>query len=763
MTDTSTKGLEQQNDIILSFVDEVTGPIQTVINSVTQLKQSFSTIGSVGFSDVSEEVSFIKTQIDSVSKKPNVVEMDALTHNAGIKVRNFNSLVSEATQPKTITIDANTVGMAKVAEGARKTQSEIDKAAKEQAKLNAEIEKGAAGFMAMAKRVAGVAVALVGVHSIGQSISSFLDYSVGMTRSRSRIAQYSQWYADEGKSGYTNKEVERMIMDASMRSYADVEMMMKATGDIMSAGKHKFSDMDEVIRFSESLNKMFITANIDDQVRGSIMYNLGQSFRSGRLTTQDLNIIQSNMAEMFEYTEKYMGWEPGTMKEKSEAMGGLPIEDLIASIIAYSDDIDEKFRGMDLTLADYVTNLKNTFQMEALMPMQEDLKDFLATEEFKEFFDGVTESVRGLGRIITPTVSIFVKGFNVIYDNWKWLKPLFLGAAAGLTVFTVGVSAYTIAATAASVATLGWVWPLAVVAGVAGVAVVALYALTSGVNEFTGTTISATGILASGIGQNLAAVQTTIAYTINAFQMYSEFWDNFWENPTYATYKFLDNALNNLTNLVSSWSMVDIAEYIFPDYADSLSKFSDTFYDSVEFWRNSLMSFVNTVIDGVNTVKGLSNTVLGTDFEKTVRITSDYVPEDYKSRQYVGYFGHADLYKMGAGLEGMALEVTNPEIDSLSTLSKISNKEEIGELTDVVKGIAGDTNLIANADNYDYLREYAIRNTITQNAPVSIVLNVDTNVRSESDIKKLVESLKKMLEQELVTTSAINVKDVLPI
>lgn len=66
-------------------------------------------------------------------------------------------------------------------------------------------------------------------------------------------------------------------------------------------------------------------------------------------------------------------------------MGGLPIEDLIASIIAYSDDIDEKFRGMDLTLADYVTNLKNTFQMEALMPMQEDLKDFLATEEFKEF------------------------------------------------------------------------------------------------------------------------------------------------------------------------------------------------------------------------------------------------------------------------------------------------------------------------------------------------------------------------------------------
>lgn len=75
----------------------------------------------------------------------------------------------------------------------------------------------------------------------------------------------------------------------------------------LQAGEAFNNSEDEILHFSDTLNKMFVVSGIDSSAIQSVMYNLTQSLSSGALLGQDYRILRQNAPRFREALQDYYG------------------------------------------------------------------------------------------------------------------------------------------------------------------------------------------------------------------------------------------------------------------------------------------------------------------------------------------------------------------------------------------------------------------------------------------------------------------------
>ena len=279
-----------------------------------------------------------------------------------------------------------------------------------------------------------------------------------------------------------------------------------------------------------------------------------------------------------------------------------------AAVVA--DIINESWAGMYECMANTpegkLLTLQNTInQMKedmgtALLPVVMQLVDTIQANlpTIQQLIFGVTSVLNVIIPILASIINAVFSVAQYFIDNWSRIEPIITPIAVALGIVTAGLLAYKVAMVVASAAQRLFnsallasplTWILIVIIAI----VAAIYIVIGVINKVTGSTISATGIIVGALATAgafiwnlvlglLELVLNGINYLVNPILAFANFFGNVFTDPIGSIIHLFgdlaDNVLGYIQKIASALDLV----------------FGSNMADTVQGWRNSLNSMVDT-------------------------------------------------------------------------------------------------------------------------------------------------------------------------
>lgn len=207
----------------------------------------------------------------------------------------------------------------------------------------------------------------------------------------------------------TTAELQDMIMASANRSRASYQSTADAVSKMGIMAKDAFGSNEELIAFSELINKQFTIAGTSAAGIDAAMLQLTQAMSSGVLRGEELNSVFEQAPTIIQTIADYLGVPIGKIREMA-AEGQITSTIVKNAMLASADEINAKFEQMPMTFSQVWTIAKNTI-LEAF----------------------------------TPVLTMIGQGAQWIYDNWSTIAPIFWGLAAAVLGYAVALGIQTAA------------------------------------------------------------------------------------------------------------------------------------------------------------------------------------------------------------------------------------------------------------------------------------------------------------------------------
>ena len=305
-------------------------------------------------------------------------------------------------------------------------------------------------------------------------------------------------------------EANEQIYQAALRSrgaYADMADLVSQLG-ITAGGA--FGDTGELVAFAEQIQKQMAISGASGASAAAAMTQLTQGLASGVLRGEELNSVLEQTPMIAKTIADYMGVTTGQMRELASE-GAVTADVVKNAILGAAEETDAAFKQMPMTWAQVWTQMQN-IAIRALDPVLGGI-NFLANHI----------------EIIGPIVLGLGAAFGVFLLAANWTK-ICTAATTGLTAAQTALSA---------VMATTWGPPLIAIILI----IAAVYALVAAVNYFTGSSVSATGIIAGAFLTLFALIANGAILGINTFAAFGNFPANVFHAPVAAlSTVFLDMA-----------------------------------------------------------------------------------------------------------------------------------------------------------------------------------------------------------------------------
>ena len=227
------------------------------------------------------------------------------------------------------------------------------------------------------------------------------------------------------------------IMASANRSRASYQSTADAVAKMGIMAKDDFSSTDELVAFTELINKQFTIAGASAAGQEAAMLQLTQAMASGVLRGEELNSIFEQAPTIIQTIADYLGVPIGQIRQMASE-GQITAEVVKSAVLASADEINAQFEAMPYTFAQVWTMIQNTL-LQAFEPL-----------------------IQAIGA-----------GAQWIYDNWSTIEPVLAGVGAAVLVVAAALGIMTVKQWLLNSALLAN--PLLWVAVLIGVLVGALY------------------------------------------------------------------------------------------------------------------------------------------------------------------------------------------------------------------------------------------------------------------------------------------------
>lgn len=349
----------------------------------------------------------------------------------------------------------------------------------------------------------------------------------------------------------TTAQLNDMIAQSAKRTHSSYMDTANFVAKLGTLAGNAFNSNKELIAFAEQINKQMKISGTETQEAQAAMLQLSQAMSSGVLRGDELNSIMEATPMIAQNIAKYMGVSVGKMREMA-ADGAITATVVKNAMFAAADETNKAFQQIPMTWAGIWKDIQTT-AIVALEPV--------------------------------------LQMVSWIANNMDIVAPLVLAAASAFGVYAISVHGASAATMifAASQAALAAVManPVMLVVMLVGV----LYAAVAAYNKFTGSTISATGILAGAfmvavtfVGNLLNAFFNLaiggIAFVANGFIDFANFIGNVFTDPVGSIVRLFAGLADTVLGLLQS-----IAAAIDAIFGKNLSS-------AVQGWRGSLKGAV---------------------------------------------------------------------------------------------------------------------------------------------------------------------------
>lgn len=157
----------------------------------------------------------------------------------------------------------------------------------------------------------------------------------------------------------TTKELQDMIYVSAQRSRGSYLDMANSVAKLGNLAKDAFGSTEEVVAFSEQLNKQFILAGASTTEIKNATLQLTQALSSGVLRGDELNSIFEQAPTIIQSIADYMGVPIGQIRDLA-SQGEITAEIVKNAMFAAADETNAKFESMPKTFEQIGQSLQNT-------------------------------------------------------------------------------------------------------------------------------------------------------------------------------------------------------------------------------------------------------------------------------------------------------------------------------------------------------------------------------------------------------------------
>lgn len=621
----------------------------------------------------------------------------------------------------------------------------------QQQRFNRSIRDGSSAADGLWQKMKGIAATVGGMIGLKQA----LETSDQLTQTNARLNNALIKFDDGGSI----KELEAKVMASAQRSRAYYMDTAAAVAKLGTNARDAFTNMDEVIAFSELVNKSFVIGGAGAQEQSAAMLQLTQAMASGVLRGEELNSIFENAPGIIQSIAKYLDVPIGQIRTMASE-GQITADIVKNAMFEAAGDIERNFSNIPKTWEQIWTGMKNK-ALSIFAPILNKLNQIANSSKFETVSNGVIGALAAIASVATVVLDLLINGASWVVDNWSWLSPVIYGVAAALGVYygaqlaanTVGLIskgvhiamagakmiqlAATGALTAATAAETAQqyglnaalyacplVWIIILI-----IALVALfYAAVAAVNKFAGTSVSATGIICGAFMAALAFIGNIFIALWNvAAEVFVLIY-----NLVATVANFIGNVFNDPVGAVCRlfFDLADTVLGVLQALASAIDAiFGSNLAGAVQGWRDSLGGWVDET------------------FGKGTEVMAKMSADDLKLDRFE-YGAAFDLgYNFGEGIDSKVSDLFDGSaMDSMGAF-------DIGNTLDGIYGNTGDTaeNTVAMSDALDiteedlsYLRDIAEREAINRftTAEISVDMSgMQNNISNGMDLDGVISGL----------------------
>lgn len=244
----------------------------------------------------------------------------------------------------------------------------------------------------------------------------------------------------------TTAELQEKIFAAAERSRGSYTDMVGVIGRMGILASDAFKSNDELIAFTELMQKSFRVGGSSTMEQQAGMYQLSQAMAAGKLQGDEFRSIMENAPMLAAAIADFTGKSKGELKEMS-ADGTITADIIKGAMFNAADDINQKFASMPVTFGDVMNQVKNQ-ALQAFGPAIERISQMLNSPDIQERISNIAIALAGAAEGAIKLLDAASKVYNFMSQNWSWIEPIIWGVIAAVTAWTVAQWALNIALTA---------------------------------------------------------------------------------------------------------------------------------------------------------------------------------------------------------------------------------------------------------------------------------------------------------------------------
>lgn len=389
------------------------------------------------------------------------------------------------------------------------------------------------------------------------------------------------------------------IYASARRARGGYMEMAGAVAQLSQSAHDAFPDPRQTVDFIEGIQKLFVIGGASKEAQKDAMLQLTQGLASGQLQGDEFRSIAENAPIIENMIAKQMGVTRGELKQLASE-GKVTADVIKSAVLDNMDEINAQFDTMPKKWGDHFTELSNT-ALQAFSPVLVLISDIANSYGVRYLVDAIKNGISDA----VPFFMLFARAaqasINFVADTFAGAVAFFqshslalnavlivVGAALGFVALNAAVSAGQMAlATAATVAKAAadWLETAAVIAMIfaqeglnaalyacpvtwiigAIVALIAVFYLAVAVvNNFAGTSISATGIIFAAFTVLFTGIGNLVKLAGNMFVAFANFLGSVFQDPLGAAYNLFVDIWNAIVDFVGSAvnSIIDLVNKI---------------------------------------------------------------------------------------------------------------------------------------------------------------------------------------------------------
>lgn len=206
------------------------------------------------------------------------------------------------------------------------------------------------------------------------------------------------------QNGETSDQLRQRVYSAAQGSRSGFDETLSTVAKLAKTSKDDFKTNDEVIYFTELVNKAFSRLGAEEAAQS--INKVSEAMAKGKLQGDDLNALMEQSPMLAQALTRYTGQS----QEQLAAGPGISDDVLKNAMYNSADDINNKFQQIPATFAQIGTLINDT-----------------------------------LTKAFGPLLEAVANAATWIYDNWSVIEPIFWGIAGAVAAVTIAQLAMNLA------------------------------------------------------------------------------------------------------------------------------------------------------------------------------------------------------------------------------------------------------------------------------------------------------------------------------